>query len=252
MITTTIIGTGNIAWHLFRVFSLCNEVRIAQVLGRNKEALTYFGKTASLMQKRAAIAKADVYIIAISDDHIFEVSESLIDLKGLVVHTSGSVPMQVLSKHTHHGVFYPLQTLTKDRSVNFKSVPICIEANNEKSLSILSQLAVSVSEQKHIINSVQRKSLHLAAVFANNFTNHLYHIAHTVCADHQVPFSILNPLISETAAKVAEASPYEMQTGPAKRGDLGTQAQHIELLKGKAEKDIYTLLSKTITNMYQK
>lgn len=251
MITTTIIGTGNIARHLYRVFSQSDEITVSQVAGRNSAALKYFGETATLLENGTALVKSDIYFLAISDDHIFEVSELVNDSKGVVVHTSGSVPMQVLSNHTNYGVFYPLQTFSKQRSINFKEVPICIEANTEKNRSLLSQLAMSVSDQHYYIDSEQRKSIHLAAVFANNFTNHLYHIAYSICAEQQVPFSILSPLILETAAKVSEAAPYEMQTGPAKRGDLKTQERHLSLLEGQLEKDIYTLLSNAITKTHQ-
>ncbi len=251
MSTITIVGTGNVAWHLFQAFSQHDEISILQVVGRNKEGLKSFGKAATLLQNTLDIAKADVYIIAVSDDAILEVSELFLGLEGLVVHTSGSVPMQVLAKHSDYGVFYPLQTFSKGRSLNFKTIPICIEANSEKNDVFLSRLARSISDVQHRINSVQRRSLHLAAVFANNFTNHLYHIAHSVCTDHEVPFSILNPLILETAAKVSQGAPYQMQTGPAKRGDHQTQQRHLALLEVQAQKDIYTLLSSAITKTYQ-
>jgi len=145
------------------------------------------------------------------------------------------------------GVFYPLQTFSKNQKINFKDVPICIEANNKKTLNILSNLAKSVSNNIYFTNSEQRKSLHLAAVFACNFTNHLYSISENILKKENIDFEILKPLIIETANKIKNHSPLEMQTGPAIRNDKEIIKEHLKLLKrNKTEQNIYKLLTENI------
>lgn len=247
MISIVLIGTGNVAKHLFDAFSQSDRVKIAQVVGRNRAALKQFGNaTADL----GSIATADAYIIAVSDDSITAVSQSLIDKKGVVIHTSGSVAMKALYPNKDTGVFYPLQTFSKEREVDFKSIPICIESNTESSLNLLEGLGKAISEKVYKISSEQREILHLAAVFANNFTNHMYHIANEICEEHQVPFDILNPLIQETAQKIQDHRPCAMQTGPARRHDVDTIKKHLDQLRDGKQKEIYALLSESISNKY--
>ncbi|NHF60245.1 DUF2520 domain-containing protein [Flavobacteriaceae bacterium TP-CH-4] len=252
MLKVVILGTGNVAKHLFDAFSASTAVETVQVLGRNPDAVKYFEEEALVFGMHEVIEDPDVYIIAVNDDSISTVSESLIGRKGLIAHTSGSVSLEVLAQHGNHGIFYPLQTFSKERPIDFKSVPLCIEANTEKNKSVLRALAASVSDRVYDIDSRQRRSLHLAAVFANNFTNHLYHLAHELCEEHQVPFDILKPLITETAKKIELESPYEMQTGPARRGDKATMDKQLGLLNSPWQKELYSLLSKSIKRTYQK
>ena len=145
--------------------------------------------------------------------------------------------------------FYPLQTFTKGKKVDFKKIPICIEAEQDNDLKILEQLAVLISEKTHLINSQQRKALHVAAVFVNNFVNHLYQIGSEICQENQIPFSILEALITETASKIERLSPKNAQTGPAKRNDKGTIDAHLDFLKSDVSKqEIYKLLTQSIQN----
>ena len=163
----------------------------------------------------------------------------------LVVHTSGSVSCQDLAEHNRRGVFYPLQSFSKNRESNFKEIPICIEAEFNKDLLLLEELAAALSDDVYFIDSDQRKKLHLAAVFVNNFVNHLYQIGHDICAREALPFEILKPLIAETARKIEEMTPSDAQTGPAKRNDLKTINEHLELLSDD-HKALYQLISKSI------
>ncbi|MCW5515514.1 DUF2520 domain-containing protein [Muriicola sp. Z0-33] len=251
MLSIVLIGTGNVARHLFDAFSDCDSVQIRQVIGRNKKALEYFHKTTEITSDYNLLVDADIYIIALSDDAINTVSELLKLSNKLVVHTSGSVTMQRLVNN-RTGVFYPLQTFSKNRRINFKQVPICIEAENEADLAILHKLASTLSREVHEISAEQRNALHLSAVFVNNFTNHMFTIANEICGEHQLSFSILKPLILETTNKIADMPPFEAQTGPARRNDTGTMDKHLQLLNSKNQKDIYSLLSESILKTYEK
>lgn len=246
MISIVLIGTGNVARQLFDTFRLYGEIKVLQVLGRNKEALDYFAPYSKINSNFDKPEPADVYIIAVSDDAIVAVSQYFTNINGIVIHTSGSVPMEVLSKHRQKGVIYPLQTFSKDRIIDFKNVPICLEADQKENLDVLKRLAHLISDHVYEISSEQRKSLHLAAVFVNNFTNHLYQIGNSICEENNVPFEILKPLIRETAAKIEQLAPHDAQTGPAMRGDESTIKQHLKQIVNAEYKEIYKLLSKSI------
>ena len=252
MISIVILGTGNVAKHLFDAFTAQNGVEIIQVYGRSQNALSYFKNQINTTSDLSNIKEADIYLIAISDDAISEVSEFLVGKKGLMAHTSGSIPMNALPNKHRRGVFYPLQTFSAIRKVNFKEIPICIEAENKEDNELLNELASVISDKVIQIDTDQRKALHLAAVFANNFTNHMYHAAQEICIQNDVSFGLLFPLIKETAAKIQDLSPLDAQTGPASRNDTGTLEKHLSQLKNKKHKKIYTLLSESILKTYGK
>jgi len=252
MISIVILGTGNVAKHLFDAFTAKGDVEIIQLYGRSQNALSYFKNQINTTSDLSNIKEADIYIIAISDDAISVVSKFLAGKKGLIVHTSGSIPMYALPNKHRRGVFYPLQTFSANRKVDFKKIPICIEVENEDDYKLLNELASAISDNVIQLDSDQRKTLHLAAVFANNFTNHMYHIAHEICIQNDVPFELLLPLINETVTKIQDLSPLEAQTGPARRNDAGTLDKHLAQLKYKKHKKIYALLSKSIRKTYGK
>ena len=245
MLSIVLIGTGNVAHHLFDAFLLQQGVLVKQVYGRNKQSLEYFSKNCKVTSNANAIEEADLFIIAVNDDAIFEVSTILKDKKGIVAHTSGTVAIENIS-NTRSGVFYPLQTFTKNKKLDFSNIPICIEANNKKDLKVIGQLAKSISTQVHEVSSAQREKLHLAAVFVNNFTNHMYSIGHEICRKDGIPFGILKPLMEETIAKLEFLSPKKTQTGPAKRNDLLTMQKHLAAIDNPLHKKIYQLISESI------
>lgn len=251
MIKVVLLGAGNVASHLTKAFLASDAVELVQVYNRTKKSLKQFENQINTTTNLNDLAKADVYIIAIPDDDISSFSNKLVLKNTLVAHTSGSVAMSSLSKNHRRAVFYPLQTFTKDKDINFKNIPICIEAENEENLSLLEKLASAISEKVYKINSEQRKNLHVAAVFVNNFTNHLYHIGNEICKENNVPFEILAPLIQETASKIEDLSPFEAQTGPAKRDDQQTIAAHLAMLN-KEQQEIYKLITQSITKTYGK
>ncbi|WP_369048565.1 Rossmann-like and DUF2520 domain-containing protein [Tenacibaculum sp. UWU-22] len=229
MISVVIIGQGNVATHLFKAFSKVPSIVVTQVNSRNLKN----------------IPLVDITIIAISDDAIASVSSKINN--PLVVHTSGSIAMESLKNPTRKGVFYMLQTFSKEKEVDFSKVPFCIEAENKKDLELLELLAKKIGEKIYPITSKERQYLHVAAVFANNFSNHMYKIANDICDTHQIPFEILHPLIIETGEKATQMPPKNAQTGPAIRNDKKTIQNHISLLDFEQQK-IYKLLTKSIQN----
>ena len=230
-------------------FLKANDVELVQVYSRTINDIEHLRNDVQITDTTQNLIPVDVTIIAISDDTIAEFSNQL-NIKGVVAHTSGSVSMTDLNDSLSKGVFYPLQTFSKDKPLDFNNIPICIEAEKETSLIILKELASAISDKVYEINSDQREKLHLAAVFVNNFTNHLYQIGNSICDEHKIPFEILHPLIFETAKKIHEISPKSAQTGPAKRKDFKTIDKHLNQLS-EQEKKIYTILTDSISKTYQ-
>ncbi len=229
MISVLIVGKGNVANHLYNVFRHVDTINVLQINSRKLEN----------------IPKATITIIAVSDDAIAKVSSKISN--SFVVHTSGACSINELENIGNKGVFYMLQTFSKDKTIDFSEVPFCLEAENEKDYQLLVKLAKSIGKKTYNVNSEQRKALHVAAVFVNNFTNHLYKIGNDICKENNVPFEILQPLIKETAAKIEELSPEKSQTGPAIRNDKKTIKNHLDLLN-KEQEIIYKILTKSIQN----
>ena len=246
MISITIIGSGNVAQHLIKTITKSDALEINQVVARNPDSLHQIIEKDKIISNTSLLKDSDLYIISVSDDAIASVSNSLFLKDKLVAHTSGSVAMEDLSDANRKAVFYPLQTLSKKKEVNFKEVPLCIEAQNEADLKLLNEVAKNISDKVFEVNSEQRKPLHVAAVFVSNFVNHLYKIGSDICDEHNVPFEILKPLILETAKKVQVLTPDDAQTGPAKRNDTSTINKHLTILSDENQKDIYKILTKSI------
>ncbi len=250
MIRVVLLGAGNIATHLLYAFTEAAKIEVVQLYARSEKSLLPFKNTVATTSTLGNLAMADVYIIAVADDAIAEVSKKLLVKNALVVHTSGSVSMNTLKGKFRKGVFYPLQTFTKEITVDFSTIPICLEAAHNEDLLILEKLASAISDAVYFIDSKQREHLHIAAVFVNNFTNHMYHIGQQICDQSEVPFEVLKPLIQETAVKLTKVSPLEAQTGPAKRKDTQTITKHLDQLP-KNFKEIYSLLTKSISDTYE-
>lgn len=246
MISITIIGSGNVAQHLIKAISKTTILEVSQVYVRNIDSVSHLIDSDKIINDISKLKNADLYIISVSDDAIQTVSKSLFFSNKLVAHTSGSVAMEELSDNNRKAVLYPLQTLSKKKEVDFTTVPLCIEAQNEADLQLLTEVAQNLSDHVYNVDSEQRKSLHVAAVFVSNFVNHLYKIGSDICIEHKVPFEILKPLILETAKKVQIMEANEAQTGPAKRNDTSTINKHLAILTDDNQKDIYKILTKSI------
>nr|WP_315146373.1 Rossmann-like and DUF2520 domain-containing protein [uncultured Flavobacterium sp.] len=248
MIKVVLIGSGNVAQHLILALAKSKKVEVIQVFARQKESVTPLFDSNKITDNYNDLAKADLYIIAVSDDAITTVSSQLPFKNRLVVHTSGSVSLDALDKKNRKGSFYPLQTFSKNKAVDFSQIPICLESENETDLEFLKKVAKIVSNKVYKIDSQQRKALHISAVFVNNFVNYLYQIGNEICIENQVPFEILKPLILETANKVMTLSPTDAQTGPAKRNDIQTIESHLAALTNKNQNTIYKILTQSIQN----
>ena len=246
----SIIGSGNVATHLAKALQHAH----VEVLGiwsqqfENAELLAnQVGAKAVNQISEIANDESDIILISVKDDAIAEVVTQLKNHRGLIAHTSGAAALEVLNGNTNYGVFYPLQTFSKHKTLDFSQVPLCLEANNTQSLQQLKTLAALISKNIYEVDSEQRKILHLAAVFACNFPNYLYGVAQQLLAQHELDFDIIKPLIAETANKVQTALPIEVQTGPAIRNDEQTLQKHEDLLKGHSDWiTIYKLLSEQI------
>lgn len=248
MIKVIIIGSGNVAQHLIQAFAKSKKIDVIQVFSRQKETVAHLLDSHKITDNLNDLAQADLYIIAVSDDAIAKVSSQLPFENRLVVHTSGSVSIDALDKKNRNGIFYPLQTFSKKAVVDFSQVPICLESEKESDFEFLKKVAEIVSHKVYSINSEQRKALHVAAVFVNNFVNHLYQMGNEICLENNLPFAILQPLIQETAKKIMTLSPQEAQTGPAIRNDQQTIARHLDFLLDENQKNIYQLLTQSIQN----
>ncbi len=248
-----LIGAGNVATQLSFTLQKAGHT-IVQVYSKHPSsaiALSKSLKCAYTDSLKAIDKTADIYIIAVKDDAIAEVAKQLNLKDKIVVHTSGSVELNVLKPVTkNYGVFYPLQTFSKTNKINFKGVPVCLEAGNIATLNTLVSLAGSISNNVQKINSEQRRIIHLAAVFACNFSNHLYAIAENILIYNDLSLDILKPLIEETAKKIKYASPSKVQTGPAIRNDKRTMDNHLKMLKyNNSYQQLYKLLSKSIIDL---
>ncbi|RWX00436.1 Rossmann-like and DUF2520 domain-containing protein [Flavobacterium cerinum] len=246
MLKVVIIGSGNVAQHLIKAFRNSQKVELVQAYARHAENLLHLLDADKITSSFDAITEADVYIISVSDDAISGVSSQLPFKDRLVVHTSGSVALDQLNIKNRRGVFYPLQTFSKSKEVNFTKIPFCLESEKESDYKVLEELALAISPLLYAIDSIQRQSLHVAAVFVNNFTNHLYAVGSEICTENNISFDILKPLIQETAAKIEQLSPLDAQTGPAKRNDRKTIQKHLDFLKDENQIAIYNLLTQSI------
>ncbi|MEP1486896.1 MAG: Rossmann-like and DUF2520 domain-containing protein [Algibacter sp.] len=247
MISVTILGAGNVASHLFKAFNKADNISVKQWFNRNIDSIIDYKNTVDIIDDLSQLKDADIYILAVSDDAIAELSKQLPFEDKLVVHTSGSVSVYDIDKKHKRGVLYPLQTFSKKAELDFADVPICIDTIDKKSFPLLRELVLSIGSPAHKINSDQRRVLHLAAVFVNNFTNQLYRVGHEITESEGAEFDILKPLILETAKKIQEYSPYVSQTGPAIRNDKKTIKKQLKSLEDNPHhQDIYKLLTASI------
>lgn len=245
MISVVIVGSGNVAKHLIKAFIRIDNINLKQVYTRNSKDKVLLKNTVATTNDLSSIKQADITIIAVRDDAIANISSQI--KNPLVVHTSGSVEMKALKNTSYKGVFYPLQSFSKQKEINFKNMPICLEAEHKHDLIKLEKLASLLQGDVYYLSSLQRKKIHVAAVFVNNFTNHMYTIAYDLCEEHNVPFDILKPLILETSDKIKKLTPKDAQTGPARRSDAETIKNHLNLLS-ETQQELYLKITQSIQN----
>lgn len=247
-----LIGSGNVSTHLGRALHW-SRFKIEQVYSRNPANAAKLAeelRSTPTSDLNEVIKDADLYIIGVSDDAIIPIAKQL-RVNGIVVHTSGSAEIETVAECSdQYGVFYPLQTFSKDKDVELEGIPILVEGNTEEVQETLFDLGNRLTHNAKKLTTEQRLRLHIAAVFACNFTNHMYAIAEMILQESGMELKKLKHLINEATAKAMEHSPAEVQTGPAVRHDDVLIERHIELLKGDPKfSEIYKLLSETIQIM---
>jgi len=248
--TLNIIGSGNVATVLAKL-AVSKGHQINNVYSRN---ISQAVALANAVQSKAVssinkITNAAITIIAVNDGAIPEIIESLPVLHTLLVHTAGSVSIHAFKNSTEsYGILYPLQSLRKEMQ-HMPEIPFLIDGNTAETINVLQEFAASLSPVVAVINDEERRKLHVAATISSNFTNYLYTIAEAFCIAENIDFSLLHPLIKETAERLQYASPKNLQTGPAARGDNKTIQAHLALLEAHPQiKNIYTLLNNALTD----
>lgn len=241
-----LLGSGNFAWQLYEFFRAGN-VSLAFHYARSIDGFSDFIPRDSTLQctELDPLMEAEVIILAISDPALSELSGRLQDANRLLIHTSGPKSMEVLQGN-RRGVFYIPQSMTKGRKIDAAGVRVCLEGDDENDLIWLEQLCFSLGLESIRMDSEKRKHLHLAAVFANNFTNQMYAAAEEWMTRNELPFDLLHPLIRETADKAIDLGPKQSQTGPAARGDLGSVRKQTKMLKDIRLRRLYGHLSRYI------
>lgn len=256
-IKIVIIGSGQLSSHLMNELATKkNTVQILQIF--NHRASSHAKKVAKKVDATFVnnysqiVTNADVYLIAVKDEAILEVAKNLssLNLSGIIVHTSGSTDISVLSEVSKNsGVFYPLQTFTKDAQIKWSETPILIEASNKKTLHTLKKIAIIFSQNIKVVDSKKRLILHLSAVFANNFTNALFCVAYQLIENNlsKKDSKLLSPIIQQSFKKLETLHPLKTQSGPAKRNDKVVMQKHLEILRSNKQlADIYKQLSHLI------
>lgn len=247
-----LIGAGNVATHIGMALRAGGH-EIVAVFSRTMEAAQELsektgGRVVTSLNDTGG--DADVYLISVKDDVLASLLPDLCHGREeqVFIHTAGSIGMDVFAgKARHYGVLYPMQTFSKNREVNFSVIPCFIEANDEQARNVIATLAGSISKRIHYMTSDERKHLHLAAVFANNFVNHCYTLSEKILNHIGLPFDVMLPLIDETTHKVHHLDPLQAQTGPAVRGDKKVTTRQAELLnENPTMREIYELMSQSI------
>jgi predicted short-subunit dehydrogenase-like oxidoreductase (DUF2520 family) len=247
--SVSIVGAGNVATHLAQELQ-DNGVQVGCVYSRNQESARTL---ANLLRCDAIsdlkhIPEKDLVLVCVSDDAISAVLGQIPPVYS-VAYTSGSVEVDHLPQRKNLGVFYPLQTFSKQKKVNIFEVPFLIEATNTEFAQSLFDLAWKLSRKVQFASSEERKHLHLGAVLVNNFTNHIAFLAKEYLDKHQLDFELLKPLMQETFDKLKTTEPLNAQTGPARRNDLQTISEHISMLDG-LPREIYEVISRSIQQTY--
>jgi len=253
----SIIGSGNVAWHLSRALEDAGHF-VIEVYSRNiKNALSLTNRlydAEAIDSLDFSESEAEVFILAVSDSAIEDiVTEIVLPDNAIIAHTSGAVSISALgyAPTEHLGVLYPLQTFSKAKEVNWKVIPILIEAETNKGSVVLKALAESLSKTVLVMSSSKRQEVHLSAVFASNFTTYILSLSEEILTQRKLDFDLLKPLIAETINKSFDMSPYDALTGPARRGDMETLNRHIQMLEhNQAQKEVYKLLSQQILDAY--
>ena len=245
-----ILGSGNVAYHLAKMFKEKN-IPISQIFGRNEKDLQEISEQFEIPFSTTELADAELYFIAVNDDAVAAISKNIKNQNSLVAHTSGSLPKEILEGNYRKASFYPLQTFSKSKMLQYSEIPFFVEAENEADSQILANLALKISEKVMKSDYEKRKYIHLTAVFACNFVNHLFARAKEISDSQQIPFHYFLPLIKETTSKIEKIEPKLAQTGPAIRNDEKILQLHEALITEEEHLKIYQVMNESIKKMYE-
>ncbi|WP_294287010.1 Rossmann-like and DUF2520 domain-containing protein [uncultured Chryseobacterium sp.] len=246
---TVIIGSGNVAYHLAKALVSINRPPV-QIFGRNEKELQTISEELKIPYSTKKLVKSYIYLICVSDHAVEDVSQLINEKDCLVAHTSGSLPKDILKGDYRKASFYPLQTFSRSKELDYSKIPFFIEAENEEDRKVLSGLASEISENVMESTYEKRKYIHLTAVFACNFVNHLFSRAKEISDSQEIPFNYFLPLIDETVQKIHEIEPRAAQTGPAVRNDRRILELHEQLLQDESL-EIYKTMNHSIQKMYE-
>ena len=245
-----IIGSGNVGYHLAKAFQQ-NNIPVSQIFGRNESDLKFISDQLQIPFSTSKLNDADLYLICVSDGSVGEVSRLITKENCLVAHTSGSLPKEILAGNYRKASFYPLQTFSKSKNLDYKEIPFFVESEGEDDLELLKNIALKISKKVMVSTYKKRKYIHLTAVFACNFVNHLYARAKEISDSQEIPFDYFLPLIKETTQKIEILEPKLAQTGPAIRNDERVLKAHEELIKDQEQLKIYKIMNESIKKMYE-
>jgi len=256
--SVTIIGAGNVGHNFGLAFRQAGYL-IQEIYSRTQHSAMLLSQTLNCSYTTDLSqlnSNTDLLILAVNDDALPDVIDQIKLKNKPIVHTSGSTPIDIFQDKglEDFGIFYPVQSFSKNETESLHSIPICVEGNNSKMEDLLLSLARSVSTKVYSMDSTKRKALHVAAVFANNFTNHLFHIAHELLAENKISFEIIRPLLEKTSNKIKTETPLNAQTGPAVRNDRKVIESHLQYLENHSDyREIYELMTNNIfTNQKKK
>ncbi|KAA3646942.1 MAG: DUF2520 domain-containing protein [Bacteroidetes bacterium] len=253
----TIIGAGNVGHNFGKAFRQAGYV-INEIYSRTQSSALLLSQTLNCdytTDLKSIKSNTDLIILAINDDALETVINQIKIKDKIIVHSSGSTPLSLFNDKgfKQYGIFYPVQSFSKNETESLENIPICVEGNNDNTENLLYSFAKSVSTKVYAMDSKKRKALHVAAVFANNFTNHMFHIADDLLKQNKISFEIIRPLLEKTAGKLKTETPLGAQTGPAVRNDLKVIESHMEYLKNQKDyQELYGLITANIFKAQKK
>lgn len=245
-----LLGAGHLAVHFYEQFTACPKVHLIQWYNRSIQKIDFAKEQIKITDQINELEDADLYLLCVKDEAIASLSEK-IKTRGLVVHCAGGISIDQLKGTFRKGVFYPLQSFTKERFLSFDQLPFCVEALEKKDQQLLCEFAKQLGGIPHIIDTEKRAQIHMIAVWVNNFSNHMLDLGNDLSQKHQIPFEIFRPLIEETFQKAMSMGPQKTQTGPALRQDLKTIEKHLDLITDQDIKKLYLNLSTSIQKKHE-
>ncbi|PQB04520.1 Rossmann-like and DUF2520 domain-containing protein [Aureitalea marina] len=250
MIRVNLVGTGNLGWNLAQALQDANGVELVQVVDRSERLKDLQGL--NRIETLETMNPADICLLAVRDSDIAGLVPQLRQFDMMIAHCSGATPLSELDGLKRAGVWYPLQTFSKDLRAPLKNITVALESNDDDDLELLSGLALALHANPIRVDSAQRRVLHLSAVLVNNFVNHLFTLGKTELDQVGLSFDLLLPLIQETVRKASLNGPEDSQTGPAVRNDHETIQKHLDLLSDPKTRELYIQLTQSILQRHGK